>query len=952
MIAAMIAAMREVMRATWVKPQLSMRLFLYILLNSLLLSGCSSSGAKDPASIADLQHSAEAIDPQVEFELSDQQLIETYRQLVSITPEGAQYGKEMQRLADLELEASLDNRLSDNANIIDQGKQQSDLAIRRYQEYLETYPHRSDNDRILYQLSRAYEMDSQTEKSQQVMQRLVTDFPGSRYTDEIQFRRGEDFFVVADYAEAEKAYDAVASNHRDSIFYEKSLYKLGWSRFKQNKIDKAIDSFVQLLDLKRQQQQLGDASLPESLDRSEQELIEDVLRVTSLSFSYLENQQAIASYFEQAGHRQYEPLLYNSLAELYLSKERTTDAADIYLAYADNYPYSQLAPVFHGQAIDVYKTTAFSSLLLAEKENFVKRYNTGSDFWNRQSSNTQTGLQPILTAHMSDIATHYHAIARASKKATDYKLAAQWYQLYLDSFPLDNNAAEINFLLAESRYEAGQYAVAITEYENTAYAYPVHKNTAEAAYAALIAYASLYQSSNEVDRAKINDALIQSSLKFSYTFPGDRRMPDVLLKTAEQFFELQQYDQASASAERLVNNPELDVKIKQRAWILIAHSNFEMKDYPVAEQAYKQVIKGLPENDKSRKNMSQQLASAIYKQGEQERASGNHQLAAHHFTRVGKTVPDSSIRIIADYDAATEYLAMEQWPEVINQLEAFRKKYPKETKWQLGVSQKLALAYNNTGRYARAAAEMMVLVNLSPKEQRQDLHWQAAELYKQAGNEEQTIAIYKSYIKQYPDPLSRTVELRHKIAQYYLAENDDYRHQYWLKQIVKADAAGGAQRTDRTRYLAATASLELVKPKHEEYSRAKLTTPLKKSLDRKKKLMKQTIDGYTLAAKYQVEEVTTAVTYNIAEIYSEFASSLMASERPKKLNEEELEEYNYLLEDQAYPFEEKAIEIHETNLSRIPDGSFDESIKSSLLALSKLMPFRYDKSEMTDAHVK
>jgi TolA-binding protein len=940
------------MSAASMRALISLCMSLCISSHILLLSGCSSSGAKHPASIADLQHPAETINPRVDFELSDQQLIDAYRQLVSITPQGTQYGKEMQRLADLELEASMDNRLSDKAEVIDQGKQQSGLAIRRYQEYLDTYPDRSDNDIILYQLSRAYELNSQTEKSQQVMQQLVTDFPRSRYIDEIQFRRGEDFFVSADYAEAEKAYDAVASNYPDSIFYEKSLYKLGWSRFKQNKIDKALDSFVQLLDLKEQQQQLGEASLPESLARSDQELIEDVLRVTSLSFSYLESEQAIAAYFEQAGHRQYEPLLYNRLAALYLSKERTTDAADTYLSYTENYPYSELAPVFHGQAIDVYKRSAFSSLLLAEKQNFVKKYNTGSDFWSRQNSTTHTGLQPILTSHMSDIATHYHAIARTSKKPADYRLAAQWYQLYLDSFPLDINAAEINFLLAESRYEAGQYAIAIAEYEKTAYVYPAHKNSAEAAYAALIAYDMLYQSSDEKDRPKINDDLIQSSLKFSYLFPGDKRMPDVLLKTAEQFFDLKQYDQASSSAERLVNNPDLELNIKHRAWIVIAHSNFEIKNYPVAEQAYTQVIKGLPEKDKSRENMSQQLASAIYKQGEQERASDNHQLAAHHFLRVGKTVPGSSIRIIADYDAATEYLAMEQWPEVISQLEAFRKKYPEQNKWRLGVSQKLTLAYNNTGRYAKAAGEMMTLIELSPKDQQQDLLWQAAELYNQAGEQEQTIAIYKTYIKQYPDPLSRTVELRHKIAQYYLAENDDYRYQYWLKQIVKADAAGGLQRTDRTRYLAATASLELVKPKHDEYSSTKLTTPLKKSLDRKKQLMKQAIDGYTLAAKYQVEEVTTAVTYNIAEIYSEFARSLLASERPKKLNEEELEEYNYLLEDQAYPFEEKAIKIHEKNLSRIPGGSFDESIKNSLSALSKLMPFRYDKSEMTDALVK
>ena len=39
----------------------------------------------------------------------------------------------------------------------------------------------------------------------------------------------------------------------------------------------------------------------------------------------------------------------------------------------------------------------------------------------------------------------------------------------------------------------------------------------------------------------------------------------------------------------------------------------------------------------------------------------------------------------------------------------------------------------------------------------------------------------------------------------------------------------------------------------------------------------------------------------------------MDSERPKELSKVELEQYNVLLEEQAFPFEEKAIELHEVN---------------------------------------
>ena len=116
--------------------------------------------------------------------------------------------------------------------------------------------------------------------------------------------------------------------------------------------------------------------------------------------------------------------------------------------------------------------------------------------------------------------------------------------------------------------------------------------------------------------------------------------------------------------------------------------------------------------------------------------------------------------------------------------------------------------------------------------------------------------------------------------------------------------------------------------------------------------MQKLIANYTKAISYQVEEVTTEATYQIAEIYHSFANALLKSQRPRGLNEEELEEYELLLEEQAYPFEEKAIDIHLTNFKRIPQGAYNQSVKKSLKVLGDLMPFRYAKVEIADAYVE
>jgi len=58
-----------------------------------------------------------------------------------------------------------------------------------------------------------------------------------------------------------------------------------------------------------------------------------------------------------------------------------------------------------------------------------------------------------------------------------------------------------------------------------------------------------------------------------------------------------------------------------------------------------------------------------------------------------------------------------------------------------------------------------------------------------------------------------------------------------------------------------------------------------------------------------------------------------------------------LLEEQAYPFEDNAIDIHEQNIRRAREGIFDEWVKRSYEALKALLPGRYRKEEVTQGVV-
>jgi hypothetical protein len=141
--------------------------------------------------------------------------------------------------------------------------------------------------------------------------------------------------------------------------------------------------------------------------------------------------------------------------------------------------------------------------------------------------------------------------------------------------------------------------------------------------------------------------------------------------------------------------------------------------------------------------------------------------------------------------------------------------------------------------------------------------------------------------------------------------------------------------------------LALAAPVRDQFRSIKLVAPLKQSLTAKKQSLDAAVLAYKQVAEYQVAETTTAATYETAELYRTLAHDLLSSQRPGKLSGEALEQYNALLDEQSFPFEEQAIAIHEINVKRAQDGVYDDSVRRSFAALAELKPARYGKTELS-----
>ena len=137
----------------------------------------------------------------------------------------------------------------------------------------------------------------------------------------------------------------------------------------------------------------------------------------------------------------------------------------------------------------------------------------------------------------------------------------------------------------------------------------------------------------------------------------------------------------------------------------------------------------------------------------------------------------------------------------------------------------------------------------------------------------------------------------------------------------------------------------LAEVKFAEFKAVRLVKPFKNNLKKKQSLMKAATSSFNALMDYEIGEVTAAATYYLAEIYGDFSKSLLTSERPEGLSALELEDYELAIEEQAYPFEERGIQVHQSNLELIALGVYNSWVEKSLARLAILLPARYDKPE-------
>ncbi|MDL0429677.1 outer membrane protein assembly factor BamD [Marinobacter sp. TBZ242] len=810
-------------------------------------------------------------------------------------------------------------------------------ALDSYEAILDRGSYQGRLDELLYQMAKAHAYTGQAEESIDRLRQLVGLYPSSTLVPEARFRIAEAAFSAGDYAVAESEYSRVISGEGSDSLKTKARYMQGWSQYKQGPAawDRSGETFMAVLD------RFDDET--DSFRRiptSDAGLVEDTFRIMALMAAEDRGADSLDGWLNSVGGRDYGYLLYDRLADYYASNTRYEDAVEVNRHFVGAHGNHASVPAFLSQNVDVWLMAGRTDRAREARAEYVRSFAGESRY--QSLARSDQGRWQEFSRLLADYHYDQAENAGADRRREQFRLAADYYRQLAARV---TDPGEVLRLSGDAFLQAGEYRQALNGFQQAAYDTSGYQGAADAAWAAIVLQRKAVDGHYELELTL--DELASEAERLAKTFPGDRRLPGLNADIANRMLARNRRDDALKFAEAAIAHPAASAGEQYSAWLVSGEAFVGAESYGLAENAWRKSLAllnsgALPDRqDEDRRSLQRQLAGSIYQQGEQAANEGRTDQAVAHYQRVESVLAGSDIAIKGRYDAANTLLQAERWQAAVNELNRFRADYPQH---ELAgtVSEKLVFAYQSSGQPVRAADELMAEADGNAPTWEQQLR--AAELYHKADAHERRNRIYVAWLDQ-GDPAAAPPDsdahIRNQTMRQRLVAAGVEPRRYRAELV--ASEVTSQWHSDDTLAWAGRAAIELGEQEAARFAAVPLQHPLGPSLKRKQEAMAAARERFMQAEQLGGDTFRSEVLFHRAELYRQMADDLMASEAPAELNELETMQYQMLLEEEAYPFEEKAIRLHAENHQRLADGHFDHWVEQSLQVLAKLFSGRYDR---------
>ncbi|MDC0661915.1 tetratricopeptide repeat protein [Marinobacter sp. SS21] len=808
-------------------------------------------------------------------------------------------------------------------------------ALESYDEILERGAFQGRLDELLYQMAKAHAYAGHGDQSRDRLKQLVGLYPGSPLVAEAGFRVAESAFAAGNYREAEVMYQGVLSATPSGAVQglrAKARYMLGWSQYKRSSYRQAGATFLEVLDHYRDVtdnfQQIPSAAI---------DLIDDAFRVLALIAMQQGGEDYLAMLISEFGERSYSDLLYDRLADLYVARQRPLRSVTVMKAFLERMPEHPSVPAVRAQLVDVLASNGHDQAARTARAEYVAAYAPPVSFERLTAEDRERWRD--YSRQLADY--HYHhasAVSEQASRGPEFAKAAGYYSGL--SARLQDDPGPVLRLAGDAWLQANQYQAALDHYHQAAYQTPNYPEAADAAWAALSLQARALDGELMLDGGVADYA--HAAERYIARFPHDHRGSGLLSDLTNRMLTARNYSAVDRYGQEALGHAAVTLEERYSSWLALAQAFAETGQHPPSENAWRKALAlalakpALLSEEQGLEQIRHQLGTSIYRQAEQADALGHTDIAVAHYLRIEAVAAGSELAIRARFDAANCLLKGERWQPAVNELKRFRSDFANHP---LGdrIGTKLVYAYQASGQLRRAAEE---LLNIA--EQADDgwaFRHQAAELFHEAGDTADRNQLYQSYLDLGVSVMDGAEHLRQQRMRQRLSESSMQPGR--LREALVRNELASEWHTDDSLTWAANAALALGIAAGERFAGIELTHPLPDSLSRKQHALDEARSYFQKAGRLGGESLRSETRYRHAELYRLLASHLMNSSRPNGLTELESSQYEMLLEEQAYPFEEMAIELYAQNHLLLQDGHYDDWIERSMAMLAELFPGRY-----------
>jgi TolA-binding protein len=387
-------------------------------------------------------------------------------------------------------------------------------------------------------------------------------------------------------------------------------------------------------------------------------------------------------------------------------------------------------------------------------------------------------------------------------------------------------------------------------------------------------------------------------------------------------------------------HPDSDESSKAR--LHIARTFFKADDYRQAAAWFRESWRKSPKSKEGVEARRLHVYS-LFKYAEELSEAGDFTEAAERFEAIYRQFPDSDVAQVSLYNAGKLYRNMGLERKATNLFETLAAKYT-ESEFASEALQMSVLILEALGDPLKAAEDSMALAARSDGEEKAAALLKAAQLYSGGADPARAAQARKEYLALFAESV---VE---RSRQLYLMGRDleevnrweDARTAYLDNVQFQKEHQGEQEIT----IFAARSQLRIAERTFEEYGAFHIGPPVDETVIRKRELLQGVIREFVAAGSYKTSDVITASNFFIGRALELFKDDILTSPVPPGLTQPEKEEYDLLLQEMAFPFEEKALNAYRVNIKRsVTLEILDPWIEKTYERMAELAPWAYQRDE-------